>query len=166
MLEINVPIWLLVALAGLPALLTAAVFYREIRKSRTKDVPPEPVPCLEPFGVQVRQQLLEQQVDGVFTALSSILEAERAKFKKLLNHSLFISATQAPTEARATSPVAGEDGAHTSEIPVSRKVALLTTQGKTAAQVVRDMDISHAEVALALKMEKSPGYSDSWGVDR
>jgi hypothetical protein len=168
MFDINIPLWLLFTVAGLPALLTAGIFYREIRKSGQKSaVPfagaPEFVLHPESFGGHVQQQLIEQHVDGIFTALSITLEAERNKFKTLLNHSVCFAPadTAASSAAKSVSAPLCVEEKRPLDMPIGQKISVLTTRGMSADQIAHDLGISQTEVALALKMKEHRGFSRS-----
>ena len=92
MLDISIPLWVLLAVAGLPTLILLMLSIRLMRIKRYKnkvlskhiqetDLQRAPH---EGFGRQMDQMILEQQIDSVFGALATILESERMKLKALI----------------------------------------------------------------------------------
>ena len=92
MSDITIPLWVLLAVAGLPTmiLLMLSVRLMRIKRYRTKVAAQpkmESVPrqtAWEGFGRQMDHMILEQQIDSVFGALATILETERVKLKALI----------------------------------------------------------------------------------
>ena len=168
MLEIDIPIWILLMAAGLPTLLAMGVFYKERRKNRSQTampcVPPAPEFILRPegFGVHVHRQLLEQHVDSAFSALSALLEAERAKLNTLMKYSYTGSASGAITEdnsaAYQTQP---SEEFETTDTPIGQRISTLMTQGMATEQIARHLGISQTEVLLAQKMNCRRSLSGS-----
>ena len=168
MLEINIPIWILLMAAGLPTLLAVGVFFKERQKKRRKTETPYAPPAAEfilrpeGFGVHVHRQLLEQHVDSAFSALSALLEAERAKLNALMKYSYTVSASGAITEdngaACKTQPF---EDFETTDLPISQQISTLMTQGMATEQIARHLGISQTEVALAQKMNCRRSLSDS-----
>jgi hypothetical protein len=158
MLEVNIPIWLLLTAAGLPLLLAAGVLYKERRKKGQKAGNPcisldERIVRPEAFGIQIHQQLLEQHVDGAFSTVLAVLEAERCKLKALLKHSYSgAPADFMSPDAQSCSilPPFEEDPA--SDMPIAQRISVLMTQGIPAEKVAHHLGISQTEVTLALKM--------------
>jgi 4-hydroxy-L-threonine phosphate dehydrogenase PdxA len=154
MLEINVPIWLLFAAAGIPTLLTAGIFFRELKKSgKAPPVAPEFFIRPDSFGVHVQQQLLEQHVDSIFTAVSAALETERVKLKMLLTQPLPAAKTEmAPAVLKNPGHTRSLEEKSSDQAPLGKSISVLSAQGMTAGQIAQHLDISQMEIALAQKM--------------
>ncbi|RJQ84833.1 MAG: hypothetical protein C4519_04250 [Desulfobacteraceae bacterium] len=160
MLEINVPIWMILTAAASPALLLAGGLFllARLKRRRTENelcrTPSEFTLPKEVFGDHVHQQLLEQHIDAVFTALSSVLQTERIKLKTLVKHSCS-GAHLGPIRA-----VSEDQGRKTRFASQSAPADLRVVEHASAplAQVTPEtppehQGISQTEANLALKMK-------------
>lgn len=166
MLNITIPMWLLLTIAGLPNLMLLALVVRlmRLRKRKKNQMTAQAQPvapaAFQGFDDQVHQQIITQQIDAVFNALFAIIETERIKLKALVTHTYDQESSSTPL------PVAPElkDPAETRTVvekPVQPSrdrqmarptVASLAEDGLTPDEIAEHLGYSKAEVALALKM--------------
>jgi hypothetical protein len=159
-------LWLLLSLAGLPALILIGLCARLIRMKRNKEslsaVAPisEPVPAAPAgFDDRIHRQVLDQQIDAVFDVLTTLIESERCKLKALVSHALPV----AETAPQAAAPAFIEKAVETcrDEMPapeanpvsLSQNIATLADEGMAAGEISRHLGVSLSEVTLALKLK-------------
>jgi len=167
MLSITIPLWLLLSVAGLPALILILLCIRLIRLKRTKEalVAADPAAMPAPaaavgFDDRIHRQVLDQQIDAVFDVLNTLIESERCKLKALVNHALPMP------EAMAEAPVAPALPIKAVEVPqpaasvpeantvsIAQHIVTLADEGLAAAEISRHLGVSLSEVSLALKMK-------------
>lgn len=169
MLDITFPILLIVVAAGLPslALLLLIITLMRLRGKKKKQSindfrhdPVEPFsPYINGFDGHIHHELLEQQIDAVFNALSTVLETERIKLKALVNHAPPAAVTPPPprpshhvAEAESTSPPSNTPPRPAAEPTIAEQVAAMTEDGMTGIQIAKQLGLSQAEVTLAMKM--------------
>lgn len=162
MVAIHVPLWLLATTCGLPvlALIGFAVRLACLKRRHADDAvacqPFESAGRPETFGFHIHQQILDQHIDTVFTAMSAVLESERVKLKALINHPwVSVPTAQAQggpvTEKPEDSSQAEES--HVGQIPLRERIASLATQGMDSEQIAASLGLSRAEADLAMKMQ-------------
>lgn len=167
MLDITIPLWLLLTVAGLPALILIALSSRLIRIKRRKNALAASEQMSDiglgasaGFDDRIHRQLLEQQIDAVFNVLSMLIETERVKLKALVSHALPVAEVQPP---RIDKPENAVDLAPMNEstpatgtlnaVPVAESISNLAAEGLAAGEIARRLGLSLSEVALALKMK-------------
>lgn len=105
MQDITIPLWLLSPAVGLPLLCVLLLGIRIVRAKRAKDwfqrdlnfnAAADAGPVTAGFADNIHHQVPEQQVDGVFDTLVTLIGTERVKLKSLLNHSLSWDSAQPP----------------------------------------------------------------------
>lgn len=165
MLDISIPMWLLLTIAGLPNLLLVMLVFRLLRLRRRKKQPiaaerqrPVATPGRTGFNDQVQQQILTQQIDAVFDALFTIIESERIKLKALVGHS-YGPEGQIRNDRFEPNNSKSEAYENMDDKPASKvreksrpTVVSLAGDGLTPDEIALHLGLSKAEVALALKM--------------
>ncbi len=166
MLEITIPMWVLLAVAGLPTMILLMLSVRLMRmkryknKSKAQQVPDAFQGYNDGFGKQMNQIILEQQIDSVFTALITIIETEQIKLKALLCRN---PSELAPAGCRAVMPKSEhrddryEETVTTVKPPKEgrQSVAEMVAEGSTPEEIARRLGLSHSELALAMKIHGS-----------
>lgn len=165
MFSVALPIWLIIAAAGLPAIcfLLFGILMIRLKQRRRKQraglgelhIINTPVQ----FNNQVYKQLVEQQIDAVFNTLITVIESERLKLKALVGNPAQIDnfqATPAPIETyrraeeKKSSP--SEQATAQAEQTLGQSIAALSKKGMTAEQIAGQLGLSQTEMALAVKM--------------
>ena len=166
MLDITIPMWVLLSVAGLPTMILLMLSIRLMRIKRYKNrvlaqqAPEAAMQGLprEGFGQQMDSMILEQQIDSVFSALVTILETERIKLKAL------VCRNQGEVSPAAYNAIFNsrfdhrEDRHEESVTAVSRpkeeprSVAQLVAEGSAPEEIARRLGLSQTEVALAMKI--------------
>ena len=167
MLNVTIPMWVLLAVAGLPTMILLTLGFRLMRMKRHRNQPEQACPGdMVPemsggFSERVSHLMWQQQVDAIFDALVTIIETEKIKLKALARPELPLDGTsrrpvdlppepaplpaEAPQEARQRTAPAGEELTGISE---------LAARGLLSDEVVRRLGLSQSEVALAMKLQK------------
>ncbi len=168
MLSVSLPIWLIIAAAGLPAVLFLFVGIMLVRlkrrgKKRHGDYPdPYVINTPVQFNNQVYKQIVEQQIDAVFNTLITVIESERLKLKALVgqpslssNMKMRVADTGSATEKRYEQIVETEEpdpSTTSSELSLGQSIVAMSKKGMTAEQIARQLGLSQTEMSLALKM--------------
>jgi len=169
MLNITIPMWLLLTIAGLPNLLLVMIVLRllRLRRSKKQSIAPDrqrPSATVSGAGFsgQLQQQILTQQIDAVFNALFTIIETERIKLKALVGHAYEREGQILGENFKLdnSEPEAYENiDEETASLTVSQiqenirpTVVSMAQDGLTPDEIARHLSISRAEVALVLKM--------------
>lgn len=164
MLDITIPLWLLLTVAGLPAVILIALSARLMRTKFKKNThaTSEQISGIgldspAGFDEQIHRELLEQQIDAVFNVLSMLIETERVKLKALVSHALPVAEAEPPQSAKPEKavdpPMMHEASPATTPIPVAQNISNLAEEGVAANEIARQLGLSLSEVALALKMK-------------
>jgi hypothetical protein len=168
MLSIAIPLWLLLSVAGLPALILIGLCARLIRMKRHKEALAAVAPATEPipaahvgFDDRIHRQVLNQQIDAVFDILMTLIDTERCKLKALVNHALPVTeasldapAAPLPVQvAKAAEASRAEVNASPNPVSISRNIITLAGEGMPAADIARHLGVSVGEVTLALKLK-------------
>ncbi|MFZ1984878.1 MAG: hypothetical protein WAU91_10725 [Desulfatitalea sp.] len=164
MLDITIPLWFLLTVAGLPAVILIALSARLIRMKRKQHTHATSDQMADiglgapvSFNEQIHRQLLEQQIDAVFNVLSILIETERVKLKALVSHALPVAEAEPPRSARPEKavdlPQINEASPMMATVPVTQNIANLAQEGLAAGEIARRLGLSLSEVALALKMK-------------
>lgn len=166
MFSVALPIWLIIAAAGLPAICFLFVGIALIRLRQRKRK--ERVNCSHPhfintpiqFNNQVYKQLVEQQIDAVFNTLITVIESERLKLKALVGNPA--QATDLPTASSMPIQTAQhvdeetfnptEESNALSDQSLGQSIAALSKKGMTAEQIARQLGLTQSEMHLAVKM--------------
>jgi hypothetical protein len=168
MSDITIPLWVLLAVAGLPTmiLLMLSVRLMRIKRYRNKAAAQpkmESAPrqtAWEGFGRQMDHMILEQQIDSVFGALATILETERVKLKALIcrnpggisstAYDEMLKSKREPLNDRY------EDTQHEAVHPrpqeKPRTMAQMVAEGVAPEEIAERLGLSQAEAALAVKI--------------
>jgi hypothetical protein len=160
---VTLPTWIFLFFAVvLITAFAALLIRRHIRKHKVRMPPAESppaqsMPSPSGFSTSIHHQILIQQIDNVFNALSAVIETERTKLKALIGHGPFPemrSSTdlQMPQQLSNDSPEA-----HHSGDGVVADVVRLSHQGVPPEEIARQLAISFNEVMLAIKMNTSNG---------
>lgn len=105
------------------------------------------------FNSQMHNELLSQQVDTVFNAMSTVIATERLKLKALLgypaceNERVVVPTLQSvePTPMACPAPTIDDED-------MGSLVAQLAGQGLNQEQIAGQLGVSQSEVALASRM--------------
>ena len=168
MLDITIPMWVLLAVAGLPTMILLMLSFRLMRIKRyknralaqqTPDTTMQGLPR-DGFGKQMDQMILEQQIDSVFSALVTILETERIKLKALVCRSQSEVSPAAYDAIFNSRSDHGKDRHEDTVTAVSRpkqertsiSVAQMVAEGSAPEEIARRLGLSQTEVALAMKI--------------
>lgn len=166
MLNIAIPMWVLLAVAGLPTMILLMLSLRLMRLKRYKKRAPGrpsndialPDADFEGFGKQMDQMILEQQIDSVFGALSTIIETERIKLKALLGRASGDVSHRTYNEVLAKEPNPSAHRYEETATTVSGSknerptIAEMVADGKTPEEIARLLGLSQTEAALAIKI--------------
>ena len=165
MLDITIPMWVLLAVAGLPTLILLMLSFRLMRIKRYKNKVlsqgaqesfQQRIPQ-EGFNKQMDQMILEQQIDSVFGALATKLESERIKLKALIHHSHSGVSNTAFNESLYQQPAmkvdrANEMVSNTQPREAQSSVAGMVAEGLGSEEIARRLGLSQAEADLAMKI--------------
>ena len=166
MLDINIPMWVLLAVAGLPTMILLMLSIRLMRIKRyknralTQQAPETAMQGFprEGFGKQMDQMILEQQIDSVFSALVTILETERIKLKALVCRSQG-EVSPAAYDAIFNSRTDHKNDRHEDTVTAVTRpreertsVAQMVAEGSAPEEIARRLGLSQTEVALAMKI--------------
>ncbi len=164
MLEITIPMWVLLSVAGLPTMILLMLSVRLMRMKRYKNRAKTQQQMSDAFqglndgfGKQMNQMILEQQIDSVFTALITIIETEQIKLKALLCRN---ASEAAPVGYHAVMPkTEHRNDRHeetvTTVVPPKegrQSVADMVAEGSKPEEIARRLGLSHSELALAMKI--------------
>lgn len=170
MLDITIPMWVLLAVAGLPTMILLMLSIRLMRIKRYKNralaqqAPETAMQGLsrEGFGKQMDQMILEQQIDSVFSALITILETERIKLKALVCRSqgeVSPAAYDAIFNSRSDHRSDHRKDRHEDTVTAVNRppeertsVAQMVAEGSAPEEIARRLGLSQTEVALAMKI--------------
>ncbi|MBT8338839.1 MAG: hypothetical protein HKP58_10610 [Desulfatitalea sp.] len=163
MLNITIPMWLLLTVAGLPNLCLVLLVLRMMRLRRRKKpalashTPSDLHPGVDGFGRHIHREILSQQIDTVFTALYTIIESEHMKLTALVNQtrrSVDFAERGGRTIAspQTTSPHPTRDDAPM-DTATEPTIISLAEEGLSADDIADVLQLSRAEVALALKVK-------------
>lgn len=170
MFSVALPIWLIIAAAGLPA--TCFLFIgimlvrlkRRGKKEHTSYSYPHIINTPVQFNNQVYKQLVEQQIDAVFNTLITVIESERMKLKALVGNPAQptgFSTANVPMQKtqrfdeEAHNPTAEAESNALSDQPLGQSIAALSKKGMTAEQIARQLGLSQSEMALAVKLNNN-----------
>lgn len=146
---------LIVAVASL--LIWSRVRRNQNRMKATEAPPIQSMTTPSGFSASIHHQILIQQIDNVFNALSAVIETERIKLKALIDHGPFpeirsSSDTRTPQQRSNDSP----EPNHSREGMVADVLAL-SHQGIAPEEIARQLAISFNEVMLVIKMNAPNG---------
>lgn len=166
MLDITIPMWVVLAVAGLPTMILLMLSIRLMRIKRYKSratirqaaETASPGIALEGFGKQMDRMILEQQIDSVFGALSTILETERIKLKALVARASGEISHSAYNAVLDPAPGQREERHEETVTTVRRSrnemptIAEMISEGKSPEEIARLLGLSQTEAALAMKI--------------
>lgn len=160
---ITIPIWALIAFVVLLVVTSAVLSLRrrvKKKKDRTNKTETPPAPSMtmpSGFSENIHHQILLQQIDNVFNALSAVIETERIKLKALIDHGPFPE-MRSPSHVKTVQQPA--DCAHESDNSGKEMVSdilTLSQQGMPPEEIARRLSVSFNEVMLAIKINGGGG---------
>jgi hypothetical protein len=105
------------------------------------------------FTTQVHHELLSQQIDTVFNALTALIEAERIKLKSLTSGALNGNEPIAePSPTMAEPPPQKHQPPPEQQQDMGVTVEQFSRQGLSREQIASHLGMSQSEVALASRM--------------
>lgn len=112
------------------------------------------------FSTHIQQEMLSQQIDTVFRALSSLIEAERIKLHHLIGNGGYQGEHHAVRHHDAVETAAISRPPENHPVPESRSyaselghtIAELSQQGLGQEDIARRLGLSRNEIRLASKM--------------
>ena len=166
---ISLPTWMLIACVALWALTVLLwIVFRMARKRALRSRNEEPQmstdfwPNPTGFNTHIQQEMLSQQIDTVFRALSSLIEAERIKLHTLIGPGGYQGAYPAVRhhDAVETASMSKPPEPENHHVPERRSyaselgstIAELSQQGLEQEDIARRLGLSRNEIRLASKM--------------
>ncbi|MBR9982791.1 MAG: hypothetical protein KFF50_17295 [Desulfatitalea sp.] len=191
MLDTTIPLWLVVTAVGVPSLCLLLLGLGLLRaRRRRRQSAGISAAATASAGDSVRfggvsesihHEILEQQIDAVFDALSMVIDAERMKLKAMVKYAIPQAAVRPESVPQQRSVGAAEpapmdamdamddlDNLETSnqdeaDLPLSEQVALLAEDGMDPEEIAYRLGLSAMEVSLALKMHARPAAGMGMG---
>ena len=160
MTPITLPMWQIIGAVGAPCLLVFILMLR-LRRGRNRQQHYEhaavspPLVQSDRFTGQIHQEMLSQQIDAVFKALTQVIEAERVKLKALLlpmraaaaDSAVFDACPVQPQQQAGASVSFQAAKGHPYSRPDGDDVPAVKSAGETG--------LSRNEAALALKLRQA-----------
>jgi hypothetical protein len=194
MLDTTIPLWLVVTAVGVPSLCLLLLGLGLLRARRRRRQSAGISAAAKPpasdsvrFGgvsESIHHEILEQQIDAVFDALSMVIDAERMKLKAMVKYAIPQAAGRpasvpqgrsvgapepAPMDAMAAMDAMDDmdnleiSNLEEADLPLSEQVALLAEDGMDPEEIAYRLGLSAMEVALALKMHARPAAGMGMG---
>ena len=149
----TLPVWVFILSVGTPIiclLMLVTGLLRRKRKERPWIGAASSAPAVQHFGRHIHHQVLVQQIDAIFKALVTVIEAERIKLNALVMHAALPEGTG--PSVHSVKEAAGDAAISESADDTGRTAAAMALDGMSAEQIARVLGLSHSEVALALKV--------------
>ncbi len=105
---------------------------------------------------EFHQDLLALQIDTIFNGLVAIIETERLKVKSLLDHSIIQNKDSKIKPSDLKEEIQweemDEDDDNDDNMDIGQRIVECSVSGMNPGEIARQLGISQAEVALAMKM--------------
>jgi hypothetical protein len=159
---VSLPIWLVMAAAGIPGLclfwLVISLILKKSKSRRNSHVQMGSSGCAQPRRSPNRfqQDLIELQIDAVFNGLVALIETERIKLKALMRNNGLSMASESHDEVTLRDYESDAwENIEVDESSSDRSIDRHAFSGSEPDGMANHLGLSLAEIDLAMKMRAS-----------